>query len=57
VVFERWASEDDLARHFKTPHIAAFREAVASSPRSGRSLCRYYVARSEEFQSSAVAAS
>ena len=25
VVFERWASADDLMEHFKTPHIATFR--------------------------------
>jgi quinol monooxygenase YgiN len=57
VVFERWIGQDDLAAHFKTPHIAAFREAIAPYPRSGRSMHRYFVARAEEFQSSSVAAS
>ena len=56
VVFERWISEDDLIAHFKTPHIAAFREAIKPYPRSGRNLHRYFVARGEEFQSSSVAA-
>jgi quinol monooxygenase YgiN len=51
VVFERWAGEDDLIAHFKTPHIAEFREAVKPYPRSGRYLHRYFVDRSEEFQS------
>ncbi len=56
VVFERWADEDDLIEHFKTPHIAAFREAVKPYPRSGRSLYRYFVAHREEFQSLSGAA-
>jgi len=56
VVFERWAGEDDLIEHFKTPHIAAFREAVKHCPRSGRNLRRYFVARGEEFTSSSGAA-
>lgn len=57
VVFERWAGQDDLVEHFKTPHITAFRKAIEPYPRSGRSLRRYFVARGEEFQSSSVAAS
>jgi quinol monooxygenase YgiN len=56
VVFERWAGQDDLVEHFRTPHITAFREAIAPYPRSGRSLYRYFVARAEEFQSSSAAA-
>ena len=56
VVFERWTSEADLAEHFKTPHIATFRESIKGYPRSARSLRRYFVARSEEFQSSSGAA-
>jgi quinol monooxygenase YgiN len=56
VVFERWADEDDLIAHFKTPHIAAFRDAVKPYPRSGRNLHRYFVAHSEEFQSLSGAA-
>jgi quinol monooxygenase YgiN len=57
VVFERWAGQDDLVEHFKTPHIAAFRAGVAPYPRSGRDLNRYFVARGEEFASSSAAAS
>lgn len=52
IVFERWASHDDLVEHFRTPHIAAFRAAIEPFPRSGRSLHRYFVSRREEFQSS-----
>lgn len=54
IVFERWASHDDLVEHFKTPHIAALREAIKTYPRSGRSLHRYFVSHREEFQSSAA---
>jgi quinol monooxygenase YgiN len=56
VIFERWAAESDLAEHFRTPHIAAFREAIKPYPRSGRSIHRYFVARQEEFSSSSVTA-
>jgi quinol monooxygenase YgiN len=56
VVFERWAGEDDIIAHFKTQHIAKFREAVKPYPRSGRSLHRYFVERGEEFQSMSGAA-
>lgn len=55
VVFERWAGPDQLAEHFKTAHIAAFREAIRPYPRSGRSLHRYFVSRREEFRSSSPA--
>lgn len=51
VVFERWASEDDLAAHFRTPHIAAFRAAVRPYPRSGREVRQYVVERGAEFGS------
>jgi quinol monooxygenase YgiN len=54
VVFERWTSEDDLVAHFRTPHIAEFRAAVAPYARVDRDLRRYFVARSEPFQSSSV---
>jgi len=53
IVFERWSSEGDLAEHFRTSHILAFRQAVAPYPRSDRSLHRYFVSRSEEFTTSA----
>jgi len=52
VVYERWESERHLAAHFETPHIAEFRAAVASYPRTGRELRRYFVAHSEDFSSS-----
>jgi quinol monooxygenase YgiN len=51
-VFERWASQPDLVEHFETSHIADFRAAIAPYPRVGRSLRRYFISRSEEFQSS-----
>lgn len=54
VVFERWASEDDLRAHFTTPHIDQFRQAVSPYQRVGRDLRRYFVARSEEFSSASV---
>ena len=57
VVFERWDSEDDLAEHFRTPHIAEFRDAVAGYARVGRDLNRFFIARKEEFQSSSPARS
>lgn len=57
LVFERWQSEDDLVKHFRTPHIAEFRAAVADYPRKARQLHRYFVARSEQFSSSSVASS
>jgi quinol monooxygenase YgiN len=53
VVFERWASADELAAHFDTPHIAEFRQAIAGYPRVDRALHRYFVSRSEEFTTSA----
>lgn len=55
VVFERWKSEDDLAAHFRMPYIAAFREAIADYPRTGRDLHRYFVDGEEEFTSSSRA--
>jgi quinol monooxygenase YgiN len=54
VVFERWSSEEELVAHFRTPHIDVFRAAVAAYPRVARDLRRYFVAGSEDFQSSSV---
>jgi quinol monooxygenase YgiN len=56
VVFERWDDEQHLAAHFRTPHIAVFRDAIAPYPRVARDLHRYFVARSEQFSSSSVPA-
>lgn len=54
VVFEQWRSQEDLVEHFRTPHIAAFRAAVAKVPRIGRDLRRHFVSGSEEFSSATV---
>ncbi|HEU5265555.1 MAG TPA: putative quinol monooxygenase [Jatrophihabitans sp.] len=54
LVFERWQSEPDLAEHFRMPHIAEFRQAIAPYQRLDRSIRRYFIARSEEFQSAKV---
>jgi quinol monooxygenase YgiN len=54
LIFERWQSEQDLAEHFRTAHITEFRAAIAPYARTDRSIHRYFVARSEEFQSSRV---
>jgi quinol monooxygenase YgiN len=55
VVFERWESDEHLAAHFATPHIAAFRDAVAGYPRAAKDVRRFFVSHSEVFQSSSVA--
>ncbi len=55
VVFERWESEAHLAAHFGTPHIAEFRDAVKDVPRGAKDIRRFFISRSEEFQSSSVA--
>jgi len=54
IIFERWQSEQDLAEHFGTPHIADFRAAVAPYARVDRSIHRYFIARSEDFESAKV---
>jgi len=54
IIFERWQSEQDLAEHFRTPHLADFRAAVAPYARVDRSIHRYIVSRSEDFQSGNV---
>lgn len=55
IVFERWSTNEDLVEHFRTPHIADFRAAVAAYPRVGRDLRRHFVVRSEQFSSATVA--
>lgn len=57
VVYERWVSEPDLAEHFRMPHITEFRAAIAPYQRLDRSVRRYFIARSEDFQSSQVSSS
>ena len=54
IIFERWQSEPDLAEHFRTPHIADFRAAVSPYTRMDRSLHRYFISGSEDFQSAKV---
>lgn len=56
-VFERWASEAELADHFRTEHVAAFRSAIEAVPRVARDLHRYFIASTEEFQSTKPAVS
>lgn len=56
-VFERWTSEEHLAAHFRTPHIATFRDAVAPYERTDRDLKRWFVTRGEAFSSSQVTVS
>jgi len=53
-VFERWTCEADLVEHFTTPHVAEFRAAVSVYPRTDRSVKRYFVTHTEEFQASQV---
>jgi quinol monooxygenase YgiN len=57
VVLERWDTEEHLAAHFRTPHVAAFRAAVAEYPRTAREIRRYFISHSEEFRSSSVGGS
>ena len=33
-IVERWRSEADLKRHFETPHMAAFKSAIAGAVQS-----------------------
>ena len=44
LIFEEWESEDALARHFQTPHLAAFREARPGLLGGAPGLKRYVVA-------------
>ncbi len=43
-VFEIWQSEEELAAHFETPHMATFRRVLANLDVQGRELHRYEVA-------------
>jgi len=42
-VFEEWESDAALAAHFKTPHMAAFRERLAGLEFISRKVRRYVV--------------
>ena len=42
-IFEEWESEEDLVEHFKTPHIAAFREVSAGLAAGPGTFLKYQV--------------
>jgi quinol monooxygenase YgiN len=44
-VFERWTAAPALEAHFATPHMAAFRAAIAPLRFTGRDVTRYAIAR------------
>jgi quinol monooxygenase YgiN len=43
-IFEEWESEDALARHFATPHMARFQEVLPTVLAGAVTLRRYVVA-------------
>ena len=43
-LFEKWESDDALAAHFASPHMAAFRSATAGFADFGRRLSKYDIA-------------
>jgi quinol monooxygenase YgiN len=54
IVFERWATEPDLAEHFRMSHISDFLASIAPYQRLDRSIHRYFISRTEAFESSKV---
>jgi len=44
LIFEEWESEEALARHFQSPHMAAFRQALPGLLAGVPALKRYGVA-------------
>ena len=46
-VFERWESIECLEEHFKAPHMAPFREAMAGWDITEKNIHRYTVSSSE----------
>src|SRR5262249_42720487 len=44
LIFEEWESEEALGRHFQTPHMAAFREALPGLLAGAPALRRYEIA-------------
>jgi quinol monooxygenase YgiN len=48
-VFEEWESDEALAAHGASAHIAAFRDALRGAGTTGRTLTRYVVEESGPF--------
>ena len=46
-LFEIWETEEDLAVHFTTPHMAEWQEQIGSFTITGRSIMRYDVSGSK----------
>jgi quinol monooxygenase YgiN len=47
-VYEEWESDEAIAAHFATPHMAAFLEGMASLPITGTEIHRHVVAESSK---------
>lgn len=47
-VHEEWESDDAIAAHFATPHMAAFIEGIGTLPLTGTSITRHVVAESSQ---------
>ncbi|MDF1735996.1 MAG: putative quinol monooxygenase [Minwuia sp.] len=47
-VFEEWEDDAALAAHFKTPHMAAFREKLSGLEFISREVHRYVVSESSQ---------
>lgn len=48
LVFERWESDEALAAHFKTPHMAEFRQKLPDLVAGAGEIYKYYVSSSEK---------
>jgi len=44
LIFEEWASDEALAKHFQTPHMAAFQRELPRFLAGGLAIKRYEVA-------------
>lgn len=51
-VFEHWVSDAALESHLKTPHVSAFKSAIADRPRRGRLLFKHVIDSSAPMRSS-----